>query len=125
MANFINKIKKIWKIFKNATRHQIWLFVGTLIFMFIFDILGMGVLASIIFGLFVGTVIEVIHCYIPIKQVKILWFTINIPDFKSFRENWKSDNYIPNDTIDTDGIYFNVVAIILYFILKILYVIIF
>ena len=114
MSEIINKIKKIWQIFENATKHQVWLFVGTLIFMFIFDILGMGILTSIIFGLFVGTVI-----------VKILWFTINIPDFKSFRENWKSDNYIPNDTIDTNGIYFNVVAIILYFILKILYVIIF
>ena len=95
MAKFINKIKKIWQIFKNATKHQVGLFVGTLIFMFIFDIVGMGILTSIIFGLFVGTVIEVIHCYIP------------------------------NDTIDADGIYFNITAIILYFLLKIIYVIIF
>ena len=98
MAKFINKIKELWSILKNATKYQVWLFVGTLIFMFIFDILGMSILTSIIFGLFVGNVIEGIHCYIP------------------------------NDTIDTDGIYFNyfnVVAIILYCILKILYVIIF
>ena len=125
MAKFINKIKKIWQIFKNATKHQVWLFVGTLIFMFIFDILGMGILTSIIFGLFVGTVIEVIHCYIPIKQVKILWFTINIPDFKSFRENWKSGKYMLYNTIDADGVYFNVAAIIIYYIVKILFIIIF
>ena len=71
MPEIINKIKTIWQIFKNATKHQVWLFVGTLIFMFIFDILGMGILTSIIFGLFVGTVIEVIHCYIPMKQIKV------------------------------------------------------
>ena len=77
MSKFINKIKKIWQIFKNATKHQVWLFVGTLIFMFIFDIVGMGILTSIIFGLFVGTVIEVIHCYIPIKHVKILFSEVS------------------------------------------------
>lgn len=121
----VSKIKRIWKIFKNATKHQIRLFIGTFICMLIFDLLGIGMLTSIIFGLFAGTVMEVLHCYIPIKQVKILWFTINIPDFKGFRENWKFDNYVPNDTIDTDGIYFNVAAIILYFLLKIVYVIIF
>lgn len=67
----------------------------------------MAILTSIIFGLFVGTVIEVIHCYIPMKQIKVLWFNINMPDFKKFKADWKPYNYIPNDTIDTDGIYFN------------------
>lgn len=125
MAKFINKIKKIWQIFKNATKHQVWLFVGTLIFMFIFDILGMAILTSIIFGLFVGTVIEVIHCYIPMKQIKLLWFNINMPDFKKFKADWKSVKYMPSNTIDADGIYFNVAAIIIYYILKILFIIIF
>lgn len=125
MSEIINKIKKMWQIFKNATKHQVWIFVGTLIFMFIFDILGMGILTSIIFGLFVGTVIEVIHCYIPMKQIKLLWFNINMPDFKKFKADWKSGKYMPYNTIDADGIYFNVAAIIIYYILKILLIIIF
>lgn len=125
MAEIINKIKKIWQIFKNATKHQVWLFVGTLIFMFLFDILGMGILTSIIFGALVGVIIEIVHCFIPTKQVKLFGKTFNVSDFKTFKVNWKNNKIVLYNKIDTDGIYFNISAIILYYILKLIFIIIF
>lgn len=125
MSKFINKIKELWNILKNATRHQIWLFVGTFIFMFIFDLFGMGVLASVIFGALVGAIIEIVHCFIPTKQVKLFGKTFNVSDFKTFKVNWKNNKIVLYNKIDTDGVYFNISAIILYYILKLIFIIIF
>lgn len=125
MSKFINKIKGLLNILKNATRHQIWLFVGTFIFMFIFDLFGMGVLASVIFGAIVGIIIEIVHCFIPIKQVKLFGKTFNVLDFKTFKINWKNNKIVLYNKIDTDGVYFNFSSIILYCILKLIFIIIF
>ena len=125
MSKFISKIKKIWQIFKNATRHQIWLFVGTFIFMFIFDSFGIDVLASVIFGVLVGTIIEIAHCFIPSKQVKLFGETFNVSDFKTFKANWKNNKSVLYNEIDTDDVYFNISAIILFYILKLVFIIIF
>lgn len=125
MSKFINKIKELLNILKNATRHQIWLFVGTFIFMFIFDLFGMGVLASVILGALVGTIIEIVHCFMPTKQVKLFGKTFNVSDFKTFNVNWKNNKIVLYNKIDTDGVYFNISAIILYDILKLIFIIIF
>lgn len=125
MSKIINKIKEIWSIFKNATKHQIWLSAGTFICMFIFDLLGAGILASVIFGAFVGVVIEMMYCFVPSKEVKLLGITFNVPDFKLFKSNWVSDNFILYHKIEANGIYFNITAIILYFVLKMIFVIVF
>ena len=125
MSKFISKIKELWNILKNATRHQIWLFVGTFIFMFIFDSFGIDVLASVIFGVLVGTIIEIAHCFIPSKQVKLFGKTFNVSDFKTFKANWKNNKSVLYNEIDTDGVYFNISAIILFYILKLVFIIIF
>lgn len=125
MSKFINKIKELWNILKNATRHQIWLFVVTFIFVFIFDLFGMAVLTSVIFGALVGTIIEIVHCFIPSKQVKLFGEIFNASDFKTFKANWKNNKCILYNEIDTDGVYFNISAIILYYMLKLIFIIIF
>lgn len=120
MYTFFNKIISFFKEKLQPNCHRVMMFVATFIACSLIGFTGCNPVGVVIFGLFIGTVFEIGHCLIPQKEVKILGITFYIPDFKKFKENSEMDKMEYYNTIDEHSIWFNIMAMILYFIIRLI-----
>lgn len=112
-TNFLSRIK-------NSTKHQKYhIFVGFFVTSLIY-ILGSGIIFSMICGFSIGLIVELLYCYSPVKNYKILGISINIVDYNGLKKSIQNMNIVTRHEFDDGNMFYNSVGVILSIVLKII-----
>lgn len=125
MSDLISKIKSYVDEIKNGAENDIVLMVLSFVVMTITNVLGMGIIFSVITTLVIGIVWELLCCYAPKTTINILKWSIVVPDIKTFVSNLKSFVLTKYNDFNKGYILFNAAGIIAYMVLKVMVIIIF
>lgn len=125
MSDLISKIKSYVDEIKNGAENDIVLMVLSFVVMAITNVLGMGIIFSVITTLVIGIVWELLCCYAPKTTINILKWSVVVPDIKTFVSNLKSFVLTKYNDFNKGYILFNAAGIIAYMVLKVIVIIIF
>ena len=125
MSDLISKIKSYVDEIKNGAENDIVLMVLSFVVMTITNVLGMGIIFSVITTLVIGIVWELLCCYAPKTTINILKWSVVVPDIKTFVSNLKSFVLTKYNDFNKGYILFNAAGIIAYMVLKVIVIIIF
>ena len=125
MSDLISKIKSYVEEIKNGAENDIVLMILSFVVMVLTNVLGIGIIFSIITTLIIGIVWELLCCYAPKTTINILKWSIVVPNIKTFVSNLKSFTLTKYNDFDKGYIFFNVAGIVAYIVLKVIVIIIF
>lgn len=125
MSDLISKIKSYVEEIKNGTENDIVLMILSFVVMVLTNVLGIGIIFSIITTLIIGIVWELLCCYAPKTTINVLKWNITVPDVKTFVSSMKSFIFTKYNDFNKGYILFNAAGIVAYAILKVIVIIIF
>lgn len=119
MNTFINLFKNL---FTSGYTHQRFLTFSIFALCIVLNVI-MSYLSVLVLSLLLGLIIELTYCFVPMKQKSILGINIKHPDYKSFFDNFNNLSFENYHKLDTHNLYYVYLGLILFTILKIVFMI--
>lgn len=116
--------KWINELNNKLTKRGVLVFSITFLFSVLSLICGCNLIYTVILSLFIGAITEIAYCSLPIKSKKIFGITlyyVSFVELKNLYYNYEFELFKYHN-IDKKDFYYCVVAIVLYIIIKILFI---
>lgn len=108
------------EILKNTYKHQrLHITLGVIIPLLLW-LIGFGFIFSLLCGALAGLIEELIYCYVPLKTIKIWKWGLKVPDFKAFKEEFKSGNITTKHSFENENYKYNFIGLSIFVIIIIL-----
>lgn len=111
-------LKEFLRKFKTSSTYQKTLALVGLVSISIFHLLETPLFLSIMFALFVGLLMETIHCYCPTKIVKVLGIPFEVINWEAFKNQVPNLDYTEKYKFDSSNSIFTITGISLYLVIR-------
>lgn len=104
--------------FGDSSRHQIRIFWFSMALCVALDLTA-GILVACIFTLAAASVSEAVHAFCGRKEIKVLWFRMDVPDIGDLRKSIAEGEVKKHEEVEPRNVDYAVSAILTYYAIKI------